>query len=331
MDPVELAVSLIDIPSISGDERRLAEFLEHFCLQRGWEVERQYVEEGRWNLFVNWHGNVPVAFCTHIDTVPPFTPPRVEDGFLYGRGACDTKGIIGAMIAAGERLMQNGQPPAYLFVVGEETNSIGAKTAAVSGRTASFLIVGEPTENTPARAHKGVLSYRLETEGIAAHSGYPERGKSAIHVLLEILHDILTTDWGTDPILGQATVNVGEIHGGTAANVFAVSARACVVHRIVDSVQERKRRLVDIVGDRARIIIQAENDPQHLFVPEGYPSVVVSYGTDIPYLRGMATPLLVGPGSIHDAHTADERIEIAQIHAAVELYTDLFTRLSSLT
>src|SRR5262249_13320369 len=157
------------------------------------------------------------------DTVPPPPPaiPVREDGdFLYGRGACDAKGIIAAMLEAGERLRRSGVFNfGYLFVVGEETDSAGAKTANLLKWDTEFVIVGEPTQNQLARAQKGTLMVRLNVAGRAAHSGYPEFGVSAIRNLISILEDCEKADWGDDPVLGNGTFNTGVFHGGEAANI----------------------------------------------------------------------------------------------------------------
>ena len=329
MDVIQLALDLIHIESITGNEAAIATRIEAICTGMGLHVERQRVSDKRWNVVTNWTTDNDVLFCTHIDTVPPHIPGHMESGYLYGRGACDTKGIIAAMLGAGEIMMSRNVTPSYLFVVGEETDSAGAKAAAGTGRKARYVIVGEPTENLFAHAHKGMLSYTLHTSGTAAHSGYPERGSSAIHVLLDILSDIRAADWGRDPEIGEATTNVGLIQGGAAPNVLAEAASATVVHRIVDSFETRLQQVREIISGRAEIDVHAQNNPQRMYVPPGEPSIAVSYGTDIPYVRTIGTPLLIGPGSIHDAHTAQEKISCEQILTAVERYATLATALQT--
>ena len=240
-DAANLASALVDIPSITGEERAVLEFLENWLSSRGMETRREPIDGNRWNLYDGWteetwrcEDAADVVFCTHVDTVPPYFPAFRDGDTLRGRGACDTKGIIAAMLLAGNRLRHDGLSPAFLFVVGEETDSCGAKTAAASGRTARFIIVGEPTDNMLATGHKGVLSYTLETQGVAVHSAYPERGSSAVHLLLDILGDIRDADWCSSDVLGNATTNVGLIEGGIAMNTTAPAAKATVMHRIVD-------------------------------------------------------------------------------------------------
>lgn len=328
MDVLDLAAQLVDIPSVTGNEAACAAAVETLCAGMGLPVEREPVAADRWNLYVNWGGGPRVAFCTHLDTVPPFFPSRLADGRLHGRGACDAKGIIACMLVAGEELLGENEQPAFLFVAGEETDSSGAKTAAASGRRAEFIIVGEPTGNIPAEAHKGMLSYTLTATGSAAHSAYPERGSSALHLLLDILGDIRAAEWGTDPVLGPATVNVGLIRGGVAPNITAPRAEATVYHRIVDDIELRRAQLAGIIGGRAALQIHSAVGAQRMLVPEGFPRCAVSFGSDVPYLRSMGTPLLAGPGSIHQAHTDDESVAVAELCDAVRLYTNLYHALA---
>lgn len=327
MKVADLAYRLVDIPSLTGQEAAMLLALEDFFSELGLPCERQTVSDERWNLFVNWESHADVVFSTHVDTVPPHFPPDLREGKLYGRGACDTKGIIAAMLIAVEQLMQEGKRPSCLFVVGEETDSIGAKTAAMSGRTARYIIVGEPTENLLARGHKGVLSYTLQTEGVAAHSAYPELGSSAVHTLLDVLDDIRRHDWGSSPILGEATTNVGLITGGVALNVFAPSASATVMHRIVDDAERRKAEIESIVATRAAVQFHSVSQPQILETVDGFPLVTVGFGTDVPYLKAIGPCLLMGPGSIHQAHTADEYISVEEMEEAVLLYKKLYDEL----
>jgi acetylornithine deacetylase len=322
--PVRLAARLIDIPSITGSEAAILLSLEEELQRMGLKTEREHVSSERWNLYAGWNTRTDILFCTHVDTVPPFFPARFEGELLYGRGACDTKGIIAAMLAAGRQLVENGHVPSFLFVVGEETDSIGARTAAAGGRHADFIIVGEPTDNMLATGHKGVLSYTLEAEGLAVHSAYPERGVSAIHTLLDILSEIRYTDWGNCSVLGAASTNIGLIEGGVAMNTLAPSASATVMHRIVDDVEARKMQVLHLVSDRAKVRFHSISEAQILTTVTGFPCKPVSFGTDIPYLAAMGNCLLFGPGSIHDAHTADEKIRISDIEQAVDAFVSLF-------
>src|SRR5438874_1399492 len=206
MHPFELTKRLMAIPSVTGTEREVGEFLSTYLAQLNYRVERQNVPGDRFNV-MGFAGDARVLLCTHIDTVPPpppMIPVREDNDFLYGRGACDTKGIIAAMLEAGGRLRQRGIINfGYLFVVGEETDSIGAKAANTLKWNTQFVIVGEPTQNQLARAQKGTLMVNLNVAGRAAHSGYPELGVSAIRNLLAVLDDCERGDWGDDPVLGK--------------------------------------------------------------------------------------------------------------------------------
>lgn len=319
---------LINLPSVTGDEAAVLEYLETVLTDMGLPVYRETVSDTRWNLYAGWEEALPVVFSTHVDTVPPYFPASTQDGRIVGRGACDTKGIIAAMLAAGRELIAAGKQPSYLFVVGEETDSIGAKTAAASGRSARAIVVGEPTDNHLATGHKGVLSYTLRTSGIAAHSAYPERGVSAIHLLLDLIDDIRSRNWGVSPVLGEATLNIGSIEGGIAMNTFAPEAEATFMHRIVDNAQQRMEEVVALVAQRAEITFHSVSEPQLLETVADFPQKAVNFGTDIPYLVAMAPCLLLGPGSVHEAHTAHESIAVAEVEEAVELYKRLYHALT---
>ena len=326
-EAARLAAALIDIPSVTGDEAEVLCFLEDRCRDLGLETEREPVSERRWNLYAGWSGIPDVVLSTHVDTVPPHIPARIEGDVLYGRGACDTKGIIAAMLLAGRELRRKDHSPAFLFVVGEETDSLGAKTAAASGRKARHIIVGEPTDNMLVSGHKGVLSYTLTTTGVPVHSAYPERGSSAVHLLLDLLQEIRSASWGSHEVLGEATTNIGLIHGGIAMNTTAPEATATIMHRIVDDPAQRERQLRELIRDRAEILVHSRSQPQLLHVVPGFESRAVSFGTDIPYLNAMGRCLLFGPGSVHDAHTPEEKILISDIEDAARSYIELFLAL----
>ncbi len=319
----------MSIPSVTGTEGPVGDYLSSHLSALGYRVERQNVAEGRFNVMA-YAAEAPVLMmCTHIDTVPPpDIPIREDDDFLYGRGACDTKGIIAAMIEAGERLRRNAVVNfGYLFLVGEETDSIGAKTANTLPWKTKYVIVGEPTENQLARAQKGTLLVRLSVTGRAAHSGYPERGVSAIQNLWSVLEDCQNADWGNDPVLGLGTLNIGIFHGGQAANIVPANAEASIMIRTIEpraAVEEKMRR---IAGNRASMEIVGASDPQITHVLEGFPTTVVSFGSDVPHLGNMGKRLLIGPGSILDAHTAGEKIGKQELMQGVDLYERLVREL----
>ena len=295
-----------------------------------YSVERQNVTGDRFNVLA-FAGDPRVIFCTHIDTVPPpppTIPVREDDNFLYGRGACDTKGIIAAMLEAGGRLRASGTVNfGYLFVVGEETDSIGAKTANMLKWNTEFVIVGEPTENRLASAQKGTFMVQLNVAGRASHSGYPEFGVSAIQNLFAVLKDCEGADWGDDPSFGKGTFNTGAFHGGEAANVVPAEASASIMIRTVEpraQVEEKMRR---IVAKRATMEVIGASDPQITHVVEGFPTTVVSFGSDVPHLENLGKRLLAGPGSILDAHTPGEKISKSELMEGADLYERLVRKL----
>jgi acetylornithine deacetylase len=324
MTPFELTKQLMLIPSITGTEGEMGRFLSAYLEEHGYRVKTQSVGDDRFNVIAYAGEDPKVVLCTHIDTVPPVIDVSEDDDALYGRGACDTKGIFAAMFAAGERLRADGiRNFAFLLLVGEETGGDGAKAANGLDWSSEFVIVGEPTENKLARAQKGTLLANLSLEGQAAHSGYPEAGISAVHRLIDVLHDCVSADWGDDPTLGPGSCNIGVIGGGEAANILAPEATASLMLRTIEDVPSARLRLGRVVHNRAVIDVQAASAPQHMHVVEGFAQTVVSFGSDIPYLGNLGKPLLIGPGSILDAHTAHEKILKRDLTEGIELYDRL--------
>jgi len=283
------------------------------------------VQPERPNVLATWD-SPRVLLCTHLDTVPPHLPARDEGDWLYGRGACDAKGILAAMCAAAASLAAEGvRDVGLLLVVGEETDSIGAKHAneTLQLPSVTHTIVGEPTDSRFARAQKGGLKFTVRCQGIPAHSGYPEAGRSAILGLLDVLQRLRDTDWGSDAELGKGTANIGVLRGGVAANVVPAEAVAEVHVRVVDDVASVRRRIEAILQDPAVSCtwrIDTSNDPQRLLTLPGAETTVVSFNTDVAYLQRFGHKLLVGPGSILVAHGENERISKLELRAAVDLY-----------
>lgn len=324
----DLLLSLLSIPSVSGSEADLARWIEDWCTSLGWPFVREDVQPNRWNLLVLPDSPSPVLFSTHLDTVPSLLPITRSDTTITGRGACDAKGALAAMLIAATQLAEQQCPPSLLFVVGEETDSIGAKSVNCLTSRKRWIVNGEPTENMLATGHKGVLSYRLGTSGIPAHSGYPDRGSSAVHRMLALLQRIEKDASTRSGPLGSETVNIGRIEGGTALNVLAAHCECSVMHRIVTSAEEVELRLRTLVGQEARLSIISRTDPQPCVVLSDFPSAPMAYGTDIPYLRRFGEPLLYGPGSIHDAHTEHECVSLHSLDQAVQDYVTLALALS---
>lgn len=331
IDPIALARQLIDIPSPTDSEGAVGEFLEALLTQLGYQTRRHDVAPGRFNLFAPAGGRPRVVINTHIDTVPPWFASEDDGEFLYGRGACDTKGIIAAMIAAGEKLRTAGvRDFAFLFVVGEETDSIGAKKANAdfADLGSEYVIVGEPTGSRFARASKGALTCTVRFEGLAAHSAYPERGDSAITKMVRAIDAINKTNWGSHDVLGDATVNVGVVRGGEKPNIVPAEAEAQMIFRTVGDPQEVLARLEELIAPfNGKVVRALGNPPQFMTVPPGADSVVVAFNTDVPHLKNLGKPILYGPGSILDAHGAKEKIAKRDLLAAVDTYRDLVVQL----
>jgi acetylornithine deacetylase len=322
IDPVSFARQLIDVPSTTDDERAIGEMLDRELTRLGYAVRRQEVTSDRFNVYASAGGRPRVVINSHIDTVPPWFASREDDDNLYGRGACDTKGVIAAMIAAGETLRANRVNDfAFLFVVGEETDSIGAKSANEAFRDlgSEYVLVGEPTESKFARASKGALTIFARFDGIAGHSAYPERGDSAINKMVNAIAEINATDWGSDDVLGKTTVNVGVVRGGEKPNIIAGSAECEMIFRIAGDL-DRARLDAILAKHNGTITVARGNPPQHMVVPDGAPSTIVAFNTDVPWLSNLGKPMLFGPGSILDAHGANEKIGKKELLEAVETY-----------
>jgi acetylornithine deacetylase len=332
MNLFELTRALVDIESTTNREQNVADFLfaqlSFLAARTSGRLERIAVEPNRDNIFA-WWGEPVVTLSTHMDTVPPFFPSLEDAEFIWGRGSCDAKGIIAAMIAAAEKLLDSGTRNfALLFVVGEERNSAGAKVAAANPRGARFLINGEPTENQLALGTKGVLRYEITAHGKLAHSAYPELGHSAIHSLLDTLRAIRSIPLPEDPLLGQSTLNIGTIAGGRAPNVVADHAQAEIMFRTVGDPAEIRLAVLAAVAGRVEAREVLHTPALRLSAFDSLPTTVVAFATDIPTFDGAwGQPFLIGPGSIHLAHTAEERIPKKQLSEAVEIYSRMVKQL----
>jgi acetylornithine deacetylase len=323
LDLVDLTLALMRIDSTSGREGEVINFAHTTLESRGWTVHRIPVSEGRENIYATAGGTALVTLSTHLDTVPPFIAPRVDGGRIWGRGACDAKGIAAAMICAAERLRERSAPVGLLFVVGEETTHDGAHAANGWPTTSRALIDGEPTESTLAVGTKGALRLLFRGEGVAAHSAYPQLGRSAIHAILDVLHDVRALEFPTDPVLGDTTLNVGVVSGGVADNVVAAEARARVMIRLVSDADDVLARVRKAARERVEIQEIVRVPLTRLATIDGFPTSVVAYATDVPFLSSWGTPYLFGPGSINVAHRDDEHVEIDELQAAVDGYERL--------
>ncbi len=328
----ELTRALVDIESVTNNEEAVASFLlrllSDLTSRSGGIVERCQVEANRFNVLAHW-GIPLVTLSTHMDTVPPFFASREDPEFIWGRGSADAKGIIASMIVAAEKLAAEGARNfGLLFVVGEERNSSGALAAARDPRGSRFLINGEPTDNKLVLAAKGILRYEIEATGRLAHSAYPELGESAIDKLLDALHEIRKIPLSQDEFMGRTTLNIGIISGGRAPNVIADSARAEICFRTVDDANTLRPAITRAVAGRAAAKEAFSVSPMRFTRFDGLESTVVSYTTDVPaFANAWGQPFLIGPGSIHVAHTLEERVPKKELLEATEIYKKMVTQL----
>jgi acetylornithine deacetylase len=325
IDPIELTRALVDVPSVSGEEEAVALRLEEACRALGLEVRLHEVEPRRPNLLALTGVEPAVLLCTHLDTVPPHIACSEDATHLYGRGTCDAKGIIAAMLAAVERLLLDGEERfGLLFTVAEETDSLGAKRANEElALPVRHLLVGEPTDSRLAIGQKGIVTARLRCQGRAGHGAYPEAGHSAIRDLAETLHALYGADWSGSEELGKNVLNVGLVRGGVAVNVLAPEAEADLQVRVASSVADVRRRLEAAVAGRGELTIRQAAEPLHLGRVPGMPTTVAGFGTDLPYLTRFGQRYLFGPGSILDAHTPHEKVAKAELLQAAESYARL--------
>ncbi len=321
---VQTLTQWLEIDSTSGGEAAFLEALQAHFEGLGYRCERDEVAPNRWNLLCTTSATPRLVYSTHVDTVPPFLGPRIEGDTIYGRGACDTKGGIVAMMAAAEKLRSEGhQEVGFLFVVGEEVDHCGAKHAGTKSiEGVERIILCEPTRNRVVAAQKGMIKFEARAKGIAGHSAYPDRGESAVHKLLDAIERWRAEPWPTHELLGPTTINVGVIEGGVAANVFAPEASAQILVRAVSAVEPMVARFRELAPE-VEIDVPAMNDPVFFDPPADVETATVAFNTDATYLGGLAPIWLVGPGDIEVAHSVNEHITVQDLEAGVELYAQL--------
>jgi acetylornithine deacetylase len=319
-DVVTLATELLSVESTTGRERDAVDLVARWLIARGWDVSLQEVEPGRSNVWATRRGG-GVTLSTHLDTVPPYVPPRLEGNRLYGRGSSDAKGIAAAMMIAAQRLADAGEERVdLLFVVGEEKGSPGALAANRLPATSKFLVNGEPTESKLASGCKGAQRVIVRVRGREAHSAYAHLGSSALEPLLDMLPQLRALVLPVDPVLGETTYNIGVLRAGTEANIVPGLAEAEIMIRLVGDVGPVKQAFSDWAGTRAELIWGSHIPAQYFHVLNGFEVVPVAYTSDIPLLDRWGTPLLFGPGSIHVAHTPIEYVDVAELEASVGAY-----------
>jgi acetylornithine deacetylase len=336
IDPIRFTRELCEIESTTFHEGAVGDFLAETLASRGWEVEKTPVEQpeitahlgARWNVYAGNPGERPdLVFSTHMDTVPPYIPFREDDEFVYGRGVCDAKGIAAAQVAAAEALRAQGYKVGLLFVSGEERDSAGARAANLAPKGSRFLINGEPTDNRLALASKGALRAAFKATGKMAHSAYPELGDSAVHKIVHIMEKVLSMPMAELEGIGPATVNIGQISGGYAPNVIADKAEAQVLVRTVTDSAPVKEQLLQAAGQDAAVEFTLDTPFLRLRAVEGLPTMIAKFATDIPHLTNWGEPVLLGPGSIHVAHTPDEKLSKKELLEAVDLYIQVAKQL----
>jgi acetylornithine deacetylase len=336
IDPIGLTRQLCLIESTTYDEGPVGDFLAQFLSARGWEVEKTPVaqpldgdsDRPRWNIYAGVGGQRPeLVFSTHTDTVPPYVPFSENAEFLYGRGVADAKGILAAQVAAAEALRAEGFHVGLLFVCGEERDSAGAQVANLHPKGSRFLINGEPTDNRLALASKGALRTVFRAKGTMAHSAYPELGDSAVHKLIAALDRVLALSLPVLEDVGPCTINIGQIQGGYAPNVIADKAEAHALVRLVGDAAPVRAAIIEACAGLAEVEFTLEIPFLRLRAVEGLPTMIAKFTTDIPQLSNWGEPLLLGPGSIHVAHTPDERLAKRELVEAIGLYVQLAKRL----
>ena len=327
MDAITLTRQLVDIESISGNEAAVGNYLYGELCRIGYQTRRIPVEGDRFNVYATSpeQPNPEIVFSTHLDTVPPFIPSSEDASRIYGRGSCDAKGIIAAQIAASERLRREQIHVGLLFVAGEERDSLGARVAneyaaSQPGHACKYLLNGEPTENRIALASKGTLRAEVTAAGRMAHSAYPELGESAIDKLIAALTRLRAMPLPSDAEMGPCTLNIGLIEGGRAPNVIPDYAHADLLYRLIGPSQDLRRQILEMAGKEVKVEFPLELPFLRLRTVDGLPTMIAAFTTDIPKLTNWGEPLLIGPGSIHVAHTDGEFIDKQQLAEAIDLY-----------
>jgi acetylornithine deacetylase len=327
---VSLLSELVAIPSVTGSEEPVLAFLERRYASSGWIVDSMEVAPDRRNLFVH-RGHPSVVLTTHADTVPPFFPPRREGDVLMGRGACDAKASLAAQAIALEELARDGTSEVGLLVlVGEERGSDGALAANRRPHLARYLVGGEPTGSRFVAGSKGCLRIEVEARGVSGHSSEPSTGRSAVDPLLEFLNSLRAMKLPEHPTFGATTMNIGVLQAGTAPNVIAESARAEIIFRTGEPIETLLAHIRPMAQGRVEVRVGYRSDPVSFRCPKESPGEIVSFACDLPLLPAWGEPILFGPGSIRDAHGAEERVSLAEVASAVGVYVGLVRGLLSL-
>lgn len=322
MDPADTTdwlarrlVALMEPDTTSGREDRGLDVVVDVLREQGAEVTTQAVDDGSTNVLATW-GRPRFLFTTHLDTVPPFLPPRRDGDVVWGRGACDAKGQMVAHLLAIRGLLDAGHDGfAWLGVCREETDGAGAwKALELRDRLADVrgILNGEPTENRLGAGQRGFLHLRLTCRGRPAHSGTPELGRSATWMLVDWLQALRAEGCPVDPDLGPEVWNLGVLAGGEAINVIPERATAEVLVRSLpgSNFEARARALCP---DGGAVELVTFDPPDRFPRLPGHDPVPLTFGSDLPKLRrlvGDRPVALVGPGSIAVAHTEREHVRL---------------------
>lgn len=320
---MKLFEQILSIDSTSGKERELGLFLAHKLQAE--KVELLEVGDGTVNLFLSW-GEPKLVFCTHLDTVPPYIPPRIEQDKVWGRGACDAKGQIYAMYQACHRLAQAGKSNfGLLLLSGEETGSFGAKAFAKTSFRTPYLVVGEPTDNCLVSASKGTRSYSLCFKGKAFHSGYPEMGLSAVELFVDFVNRLRAAEFPEDPVLGKTSYNIGALHSDNPQNILSPELSCKVYFRTTSKAEAAVEEFMSAqASENLEVKAGGGDQAREYYVIDGIPSKIVSFGSDAPHLSNFEHKMICGPGSIKVAHRDEEHIEIKDIEIAIENYIKIY-------
>ncbi|MCJ1455579.1 hypothetical protein MMC28_005934 [Mycoblastus sanguinarius] len=346
--------TLVNTESISGNEHDVGSYLESFLTDCNYTVERQIVESlpttsapaikisadekrtQRFNLlaYPGKKRQTRILLSSHLDTVPPFYGYDLRrDDEIWGRGSVDAKACVATQWQATQELLASTEispdEVSLLFVVGEETGGDGMIRVNDLNMKWEAVIFGEPTELKLASGHKGILIFSLKAHGKAGHSGYPWLGKSANDMLVLALNALMEMKLPSSEKYGNSTLNIGQIQGGIAANVIAETAQAKIGIRIAEGSPEIVKKLV--IDTVKAVDEEIELDfHRGCYGPvdidsdvEGFDTMTVNYGTDIPNLKGSHKRYLYGPGSILVAHSDHEHLKADDMLTAVKGYKKL--------
>ena len=321
---------MLNIDSTSSKERTFSEFLKKRLPDGRCRTESFEVGDGTENLLFSW-GEPEVFFCTHLDTVPPYIPPVLEDGVMKGRGSCDAKGQIFSMYMACRELAEAGYDGfGLLLLAGEETGSFGAKNFRNAHPGGKYVIVGEPTDNRMASASKGTKSFEVTVTGKSCHSGYPEYGLSAVELFVDFVNRLRLVKFPADPELGATTWNIGRLESTNPQNVLS----SCLTFRLYFRTTFATDSIVGDVMDSFRssfvdIMPFGGDTPSRYLTLKGFDTTAVAFGSDAPQLSNFENKILCGPGSILVAHTPSEHVFMEDIRKATENYMRMYRMLKA--